>query len=425
MGIFTGLKRWLRDEEGMFLSWGSFLRPTPRFNDYSSDIKKLILATGNPALCHVLALNCDLGSLGIPYCYKTRAGSGKEVEIDDPVIDFLNNPNPLQSGQQFQWDLMFWKMLGNAYVYIDSNVVTNQNKMYCLDPSKMEFPDELEKAKDKLFLSDKSINDLGKIIITYRYDDGSTMKIPFAKIMVITDLSNGIGNWFKGPSRIDALKKVLSNSEMALDAKNVNLQFAGQFVVSGVNDPDNITKLSLSKKEKEDIEDKYYTKRKPVHVMKSPVDIKRFVSDMAALKLDEAYHADYFTIGSMFNIPRDVLESSLTQGATYENQEKATAKHVSYSLQPGYDDFGNKLANRIEYTAQRKKICYSWDHLPFMQVMEADRVKVRKTQAETFKMLLDQGVSLEEINEFLDTNFKTGEKNTTPSIINQPVNIPA
>ena len=396
-GLFGSSDRhFKKDEDGMYILSNSFI--SPQFNDYDSEIKKLDAVLKNPAMLKVVALQCDLFSLGKVQVYK-----GEKQIIDDPVLDLFKNPNPFQSGNQFLWDFMFWTMLGNSYCYTDSNIAdTNYNKLYFLSPGKMYFPNEATICKDKLMLSKSAVSDLNKLTIEYRYDNGESIKIPISKIITISDLTNGTGNWLKGSSRIDALYKVISNSDAALDAENVNVRFSGKFMVAGKADPNDVSKIPLSEPEKESIEQKM-NGRKSVHAVKSLIDIKRFVEDKRSLQLHEAYLNAYFIIGSMYGIPKDVLEAY--NSSTYENQEKARAAHVSYTLQPKGNDFFQAFSNRFGYTDKNKRIVIDWSHLPFMQVFEKDRAQTKNTQAQTFQILVKNGVPIEEINKFLNTNF--------------------
>lgn len=390
------------DEDGMFPVFNLF-STSPQFNDYSNEYKKFDAVFTNPALLKVFCLQCDLFSLGKIKIFK------KDVEqLDDPLLKLLTNPNPFQSDSQLLWDLMFWYMMGNVYCYVDSNVPENtDNKIYFLEPHKMEWPTDFNPKKDKFIFSKKSEKDLMDTFITYRFEDGSTIKIPLTKIICLSDLSNGSGNWFKGKSRIDALYKIISNNESSLDAININTRYSGKFLVAGQSDPKDVTKLPLGKEEKDDIETKV-NGRKQVHAVKSLIEIKRFVENIGALKLDEAYRTSYFLIGSMFNIPKDVLEAYLV-GATFENQEKATARHVSYTLQPKGDDFFGALGRRFGYTDQGKTIKIDWSHLPFMQVFEKDRALTNNMQVQTMTAMLKLGIDIKEINLFLNTNFKSAK----------------
>lgn len=375
------------------------LNASTHFNRYTEDKQKLSAILSNPAALKVFALQCDLFSM----C-RVMVLDGNDEEIkDDPFINLLKRPNPFQTQSQFLWDFMFWNMIGTSYTYVDSKIPDKigGNKMYFLDPSRMEWPKSMELNRDKLILTNDTEKLKKQQVIKYRYNDASYTSVSLDKLIINTDLTNGLGNWYKGPSRIDALYKVISNTEFAMDAKNINLRYSGKFLVGAVND---ISKIGLGEEEKKDLENKIDSNDKKVWAYKVPVDIKRFVSDMAALQLDTAYQADYFIIGSMYGIPRDVLETYLTS-STYENQEKARAAHVNYCLDPKGEAFMDAFENYFGYDAQGKKIDISWDHLSFMQVFEKERVDVKTSQINAFKSMLDMGIPLDEANQFLGTEF--------------------
>ena len=418
MSLLNSVTSWFRRRSS---GWGGFRMygANTEFNNYGDYKKKVNAILSNPALLKVFALQCDLFSLGRIEVVQTVNGKEKVI-MDDPALEIFTNPNLFQTKSQILWDIMFWNMVGNAYIYLDSDIATNMdNKMYCLDASKIEFPIELKQMMDKIILSKASEKAIMDQTITYRYSDGTSISFPLSRLITISDLTNGIGNWLKSPSRIDALYKVISNTEAALDATNINTRFSGKFMVAGTTDANDVNRLMLSKDEREDIEDKAQGPRE-VYGVKSLVEVKRFVEDIGALKLDETYRSAYFTIANMYGIPKEVAEAYL-EGSTFENQEKATGRHVAYTLEPKGEDIGARIAKRFKYNLDNKKIRISWNHLMFMQVFRSEQAKANKIIADTFKVLLDQGVELQEVNEFLGTKFQTGEKNANPSIINQPV----
>lgn len=369
------------------------------FNDYTSENRKLAMVLSNPAVLKVISLQCDLFSMGKVYDYDQDDNIIEEK--DSEILQMLKKPNPFQSRAQFLWDFMFWNMMGTAYLYIDSSVI-GENKMYFLDPRKIDWPYDLDKMRDKLVFSPQKLKEMDKMIITYRYDDGTTFKFPLSKLIVITDLTNSLGNWHKGPSRLEALYKIVSNSEYALDSKNINVRYTSKFLVGSSNDT---SKMGLSTEEKEDIETKVDSMEKKVWAVKTPVEIRRFVENLANLQLDQAYLADYFLIGNMYGIPRDVLEAY--NSATYENQEKARAAHVNYCFDPKGNQFMNAIEDHFGY---ENNLVMSWDHLPFMQVFEKERAEVAKMKIESLNLLLQMGVKLDQANEFLDTNFELNEE---------------
>lgn len=354
-----------------------------------SEKERLNAVLSNPAALKVFKLQCDMFSLGEIKAYR----NGK-VLPNDQLANFLKHPNFYQTQRQFLWDYMFWTMLGTSYLYFNSKVLNDNTKLYWLDPSRFVWTDDLIEKLDKNVLSKQVLNEQNKLTIDYYNLDGTYTTYQLKDIMPFFDLSNGIGNWFRGNSAIDALYKVISNSEKGLDAKGVNLDFSAKYFVNGTHKEDNTFSSPMSQAEQQSIEDSLKGK-KPVHATKSMIDLKRFVDDIAALKLDEGYREDYFTIGNMYGIPRDVLEASLN-GATYENQEKSRGAHVEYCLKPKGEDLANGLENIFGYTDRNIDLTISWSHLSFMQVFEKERASLKSTQLANLSMAKEMGLLTEE-----------------------------
>lgn len=409
MASFGSTYRVRTDPDGVFQPNGfsSFIyNEAGYYNNYEEELQKLKVVFTSPALLKVIKLQCDLFSLGKLYVYDEN-----EIDISkgDPALDRLDQPNFNQQRSQFLWDFMFWKMLGNAYCYINSNIPENDSmQMYFLDTTKMRWPDAFLKASDKMVFSKSGIKTINDTIIDYVYLDGTKIELRLGDITIVNDLTNGVGNRFKGPSVVDALYKIVANSEAVIDATNINIRYTGKFIVSGTQDPGDVNKQPLSEKEKLDVETKI-NGYKQVHGMKSMVEIKRFVENLGNLKLPEQYAAQYYVIGNMYNIPKDILEAYAQTGATFENQEKSVGRHIAYALQPAGEVFLEALGKRWGYKKMNKEICISWDHLLFMQVFKKDLSLVQQTQITTLTNMLKLGISIEECNKFLDTNFKNAK----------------
>ncbi len=368
------------------------------FGDFSDDIEKLRIIFSNPAVLKVFQIRCNMFSMGKLYAYKNE-----KVQESDPLIDRIRNANFFQQKNQWLWDYMFWKMVGNAYCYIDSKIVTNdKNQMYWLDSSKMSMPVEMQAMRDKIILSAQSYKKVQEQQITYRYANGDTNKFRWENIMHIPDLTNGSGNWFKSSSRLTTLYKIVANSEAALDSKNINVRYSGKFIVSGKTNPDDTTKTPMLNSEKTDIEEKTDSRIKNVYAMKSAADIKRFVESAAIVgELDKSYLNDYFLIGAEYDIPKDVLEAF--NSGTYENQEKARGAFVSYCLQPDAEALTSSLENFFGYTDISIQI--DWEHLPFMQVFAKERAETGFKVTQSLINLMKAGVKIDEINAILDLNL--------------------
>ena len=345
----------------------------------------------NPALAKIVFLNCDVFSLG-----KVQR---KDGETDD-FTQTLLKPNHFQSLRQFLWSYRFWIMFGNAYLKPSTKIVGNdRSQLYWLNSSCIDWNDSAIDNLDKMMLSKYGTAELGKTKIKYNYNDGSCTSFQLKELIAFHDLSNNTGNWYKGNSRVDALKKILCNNESLLDAKNINLEFSRKFLVSGNYDPSkNIDSLgTMQDVEKEDINNKLRGP-KAVLPIKATVDIKRFVDNLAKLKLDETYVNDLLIIGDMYNVPKELI-GALVDGSTYENQQKALSRHISYSELPKAQDLIEGLAEHFGVDPNDYEM--TWDYLPFMQEDEGMRSEVNERNVRTLRELISLGVATDEAAEFL------------------------
>lgn len=260
----------------------------------------------------------------------------------------------------------------------------------------MEFDQKLLKKLDRPYMSNASVNTLLKETFKYRYSDGKATNIALGAVKSFPDISNGLGNWFGSPSRLDALYKVIANSEMSLDAKQINLKFTQKFLVGGDKDAER-TELhgKLTDNEKKSIEDSV-NDNKQVKSVSTMIDIKRFVSDMYKLRLDDAYDAEFNRMASMFGIPKELWDS-IKEGTTYENQEKAIGRHLSYSVQAKADDLANGLEILFGYDKQDKDIQITFDHLPSMQIFEEERATRNNLNINTVRELVAMGADINDV----------------------------
>lgn len=348
------------------------------------DTDKLKIVTNNPALLKVIALDCDIFSLGKINQYQ----EGKVKEYDF-LYSLSKKPNIIQNWTQFNWDYKFWlNIFGVAYLYNPNNssVISDNNSLQWLNPCNIVWEATTVNKLKAFFFSNASYKEVLKNTVTYRFDNGESKLIRLDEIVPFYDLTNaGNQNPISGYSRIDALYKIIQNSELALDAKAINLEFAQKYMVAGKADPENVSQLPMSETEKVDIESKVRSGKK-VHAVKSMIDIKRFVEDIGKLKLDESFYNDYFMFGTMYNIPREILDANL-RGATYENQEKAMARLVEYCLSPK----GQMLTDWFESQFDLQDIRMSWGHLMFNQVFEKERAERVGLQLENIQKAKDLG----------------------------------
>lgn len=361
------------------------------FIQFQDEEEKLMYALCNPAFTKVASLQCDTFSLGRFRLFQ----NGNEVE-SHPILDLLNKPYFDKSSSEFLWEWMFNLMLGKSYIRVVGNLNTLTNPLLIpLENYKIEEPTEYDRIDFKTILTEESYNEAKRKNYRYYSKSGKVFNIAGDELIICNDLGTD------GASRIQSLMKIIQNNEKAIDSQNINIKYAGKFLISGKHDKKDTLTLPMGEDEKNDIEQKSIS-RKPVEAVKSMIDIKRYVADKMFNELGEAYQSTYFTIGNMYNIPRDVLESF--KSSTFENQEQARGAHVAYTLMPHAKSLCSSLLNYFGLDDFDLRLEY--DHLPFMQVFEHERMKRKGATIETFSKMRSAGIPIDQINEFLGTDFK-------------------
>ena len=377
---------------------GSSIRTTLHtgvaYSEFSQQ-EMLSLVLSSPAMLKVICLQCDTFSMGKFYAY-----NDKDVEQKtSKSLEVMKNLRGTTKSQ-FLWDWMFWNMLGNVWLAVTDKNFDRLTKFHFLNPLNIEFPNSMQYKKIVLSKSaEKAQNDE---IIKYNIN-GQTTNFKRGDVLHFTDMSNTASLGEQGASRLEALFKIIINSEECLASNKINTEFSRKFLVAGSVDAMDTTQRMMGKDEKEDIKTKLRNKES-VHVVKSMVEIRRFVENMKNLELDKSYMNAYFLIGNMYNIPRDVLEAF--NSSTYENQEKARGMHVYYTLDPKGEDMSEGIRR---YFDDPMKLVLSFDHLPFVQVMELDREKVKAEKIKNLDSLLKLGLDQDEALKYLDLDFKKFE----------------
>lgn len=359
-------------------------------SSFKSERHKLNTVLSNPAALKVFKLQCDMVSLGRVHAINQN---GKEKQ-NDSLKKKLEYPNYFQTDSQFLWTYMFWRMLGTAYLTTSSKLLKDSTQLYFLNPTNFIWTDKLLKRLDKIVLSDKSFREVKDLTVEYKNIDGTSSTYKLGEVMPFFDLTNGLGNWYKGNSSLDALYDIISNSKSAIKAKGSNLDFSGKFMVFGKNSMDNINEVPMDESEKVDVKSKLKG-GESVHVIKTPIDIKRFVENLNKLVLDEAYFSDYYKIGAMYGIPRDVLEASLN-GSTYENQKWSKGSWIEQSISPACDDFTNGIERLFGYDNGNVRLKISFDHLSFMQVFKTQEQEAISKQLNNLNIAHNMGAIEEE-----------------------------
>jgi len=328
---------------------------------------------------------------------------GNEVEGHEEQLKFLNMPNPLQSFKEWISQLSIMEDLyGNGFIYplIASRLQTVPKAMWNLPSGSMKI-----NKTGKLF--DQYEKD--KIIKNYEMDINGTVRL-FKPNEVWHTNNNDSPEYFKGASKLEPIRKNLSNIDAVLKTANVLYAERGGIFMFSHDSKGEMGAIPLSNEEKAVIE-KQYREDYGIHEGQ-----KRFIITKASMKatpisfpikdlmMFEELESDFGVILGMYGMDRDLFPS--TKGATNENKEQATKLTYQNTIQPAADDKARVLTDILKLNDKGLRLKASFDHLPVFQEDEQKRAQVNKTNSETAKAYRELGMSDEKIEELLGISFK-------------------
>lgn len=399
-----------RELNNFFLADGSKTGPTIKtstnkveggtvYEEIKSQKKRLEVLLKSPALLRVIWLQANLFSMGKFYLYDDK---GKEV-VEHPLLDLLRQPNEEDDQSQLLFEWMFWNCFGDSYLYVHTDDYDSEDcYLKVLNNTLIDFPNEFFKKNNRIVRDKDEIKKKDKTIRYFFNNDNEYELLRWYRVLHNPNTLTMYRDT-EGLSKIDVLYKQITNADKATDSKNVNVRFSSRYLVAGKGDVNNVDEIPLTDDEARDIVRKA-NRGQAVQAVKNMIDIKRYVEDIAKLKLDDSFMSDYQFIGFLFDIPKDILEAF--QSATYENQSEASARLIELSMQPKSEKLCGKLSKYFGLKYEGLNLVMSYDHLSFMQEFYKKMFELKKSQVEAFAKLMQIGVEEKSANAFLDTNFK-------------------
>lgn len=320
----------------------------------------------SPAAMFVFKLIAEYYAMG-----KYNSYVNNKLAVEDYLYETIESPNDWQTWTDFDQNYIFNILMGNAYLYNQNGV------MYFLQERNMWLNSSQRNSFKTLSFSKYGSESKRSIQKgNFQYRTGYTwQQLDLSKLTIIQDTSGVNGDWFAGVSRLDALYGIVTNSNLAVSAENVNLEFSQKFLVSGQHDTNDITSQMMGETEKASL-DKNARSGKNMWATGSKVDVHHFVDNIADLKLDDTFMAKVYMIAKMYGVPKDIVEMSLKGGATFENQEKAMGRMVDYCLKP----LGQKLTDVLENLFDLEDLRKEFTNLSFNQIFEQEKETVRGLQ---------------------------------------------
>tara|TARA_R110000744_G_scaffold61010_2_gene126284 strand:+ start:453 stop:1661 length:1209 start_codon:yes stop_codon:yes gene_type:complete len=303
-------------------------------------------------------------------------------EIEDPILDLLNNPNPLQSSADFKKSISINKSIyGNAFIY--KNGVFQGTDMEAIKQLWIMNSNDMEVIPTGKYYRQNKISD---IVARYVLDNGVELD-NFTPDEIIRLKETGI-ELLVEHSKVKTLQPQITNILEAYQARKVLISERGAIGYMSVeNNSGNL--IPMSPKEKEAIEKKNQTNygikkgQNRVNWSTQPLKFTPTVFKTKDLMLFEEVEDDYNVIIDAFGYNRNLL--STTKGTTFENVKESLKLVIQTTIIPE----GEAIAGAIQASMPLEgKLVLDYSHLPIMQENQREQAEVMKLKTETYANLL-------------------------------------
>lgn len=353
-----------------------YLKPFQNYKQYYSAV---------PYFADVVDLIADLYSM-MEIIEVDRVTN--DVRKDSPFINLINNPNNLQTKEEFlKEDCINTLTTGVGIQYCNSFLNGNLkvfNQLFNLNYNNLSFP----KIKDPYAITRK---DLTTMIIKEKLSATLIKDRRLQELAVVYDIGkngtygdNGyLQECFFTP--ISRICSIISSLHIMLNTED-SMAYLSDSPVDGIVSKKQIAGelKPLGGVEKFDIEKKlsgrgaYGAKggKRKIIATNESLDYMEIGKDPSKLRLVEFQNNAKENIRSRFNVPIDLSDatSGATKGSTYENKQTAEAFLINGIIKSMAEKRTGSWENRLEeyFNSRGTKLVVSFDHLPSIEAFNSD-----------------------------------------------------
>lgn len=357
----------------------------------------------------IIAIDCDNSITAYLDCPHLRAVIDKKAEMfangewkcvdindeskeypDDKGLVILNNPNPIESREDFLFKASFYKNLfANNFIFkVQGSVLVAPKVLWHLPSGRMQ----VQLKNMETFYEQTKLED---IISAFLLDHGSGVKKKYEVKDVIYKAENWSFEEGKGLSKIVSLKLPINNLVASLKTRNV---LTVNFGVKGVVSPDSKDALGpvpIKEETKKVINEQFsedsnlYSGSPKMRIAQNPVKFVQMSGSMNDMKLLECEEADFKLICTAFGMKKDLFP--FTTGATFENQLQSEKTTYQSTIQQDADSFAGVMTRALNPGGNRKYIL-SYDWLQIMKEDEVKEAEAEKLETEELSILWHDGI---------------------------------
>jgi hypothetical protein len=331
-----------------------------------------------PELRAVVDKRATMMAANHPILYDKK---GNVIE-DHWINDLIKKPNAVQSWSDIVYSLSVQDALySNAVAYTPERVAGIRNLLIPLPANKIRI--NLTGKKLKQMEKEELISSF-----TFTYDDGSRDELVWKDVLYLTT-ADGM-NIVKPISRIDSLRFPLSNIQAQYKKRNVLLENIGAIGILSAKNSDMGGAIPMTPEERQGIQRDWYKRQKDeLIITESDVNWQPMSYPTKDLMLFEELTADKMAIIDAYGLNANLFSSD--KGSTFTNMRDSVRMAYTDTIIPEtqqmYDSMLSQWGLDQEFYLEA-----NFDHLPILQKDEVEKASVQKTTADTYSILLRDGV---------------------------------
>ena len=174
------------------------------------------------------------------------------------------------------------------------------------------------------------------------------------RIIHFNDINtSNVGNSIIGTSRLEVLKRPITNTQLAFEAMNVILKSRGmQGIIKANNKDATGTQIPLNDRSKQEIDETFKNdyglreNQKQFLISYTDIDFIKTIMSPAEMGIYDEFTNNAMIISNGFNIPPE-LYKTYTKGATFENQQQAVRRLYQNAVIPRMTNDDKYFTDRL------------------------------------------------------------------------------
>ena len=376
----------------------SFLKKRqPTQKDYSNQRRSVIVHTGsitpsfvslskNADLLHAYHNTPPLSSIinyearvftKMKFKHFKKTGKGLTLIENSPLVEKLNNPNPLQTGLEFfEQNYIYWQLFGNSQMLNYSTSFTSKTD-YNKTQSLWNLPTQhISYQLSDNYFSAKKISD---IIIDVLWEGQRQSEIKVDDLILLNDpnICFANGQYSIGKSRASNLEQSISNIQGLLTSKNVLINNRGAInVFVGETRGDQIPLPSDTeeiRRVSREFQDKYGLSYDQTHTIFTSANLKLIntIPPIKDLMLTEMWQEEVIEIANAYQFPIPLL-NNLENASGRANMDIFQKSLYENKIIPDWEKLEQALNNYFQLESKKEILKVSYEHV---EVLQGDRKK--------------------------------------------------